>query len=1463
MRFRNMMLCVCLAAVFGCGGGVVEMPGDTAPDDQRTSPDAVGYFDGTAEVDLALQDAPSELLSELKFELLGDGSTDLGGLECQPGEGCFLDACTDNSQCQSGWCVEHMGEGVCTVHCQEECPEGWSCQQVAGTDPDLVFVCVSNFANLCRPCASGADCKSIGGKEDLCTKYGEQGSFCGGACKTDADCPFGFSCAETESVDGLESMQCTTDAGICPCTQKSVDLMLWTPCTNENELGICDGKRVCTEDGLSPCDAGVPEPEICNGIDDDCDGDLDEPDEVDGDYVNLCHDHNPCTDDNCTGQEGCENVPLDGTECGDEDPCTVADHCVAGACEGTPVVCDDNNLCTDDSCGSGGGCEFTPNSTDCDDSDPCTLGDKCSEGQCGGVAVACDCQVDEDCLALEDGNLCNGTLYCDQQQIPYHCAVDELSVVDCPGPEGGDAFCQAPACNHDTGECSIVNDHEGFACDDGDPCTLGDKCVAGDCIGADPTNCTDGNPCTDDGCDPVVGCTHVNNVAPCQDGDACTVGDACFEGQCQAGQVQQCDDGNVCTDDSCDPELGCVHQANQAACDDGSACTIGDQCAGGSCGHSGQLDCNDGNLCTDDSCDPAEGCINVDNSAPCDDGNACTVGDTCQASGCQPGKLLNCDDGNVCTDDSCHPQVGCLHEDNQAPCDDDNVCTENELCQDGECVVDTLLDCDDDNPCTTDLCNLIEGCTHINNSDPCDDDDACTEPGFCQAGQCNLGPAVDCDDSNPCTTETCDPQEGCGYELNQAECDDADACTAGDSCLDGVCQPGGALDCDDDSPCTEDSCQSDIGCVYVNLDGNCDDGDACTSDDACVAGLCVGQAVDCDDGSSCTLDSCDVDAGCQHALVEPCCGNGLVEPPEQCDDGNLSNEDNCTTLCQEAACDDGFANGDETDLDCGGSCLPCPDDSGCLEDVDCESGVCSDGVCQAPTCEDQVTNGDETDQDCGGSCDLCSDGEQCLEDKDCESGVCLDGECQVPTCDDQVQNGDEADLDCGGGCPGCAVDQNCVLPEDCLSLMCEDGICVAPQCEDGKKNGQETGVDCGGPDCDPCGIGEGCEQELDCVQEALCAKGLCSLYGPGDDGELKVTSGTVTINTVASKATGDADSSTLTIDPGVAGFEAGQRVLVHQTTGAGAGTWEEHNVASRDGANLTLTSPLYKSYASGAQVVVVPQYTSVAVTGGTLTAPAYNGSTGGILAFVASGAIAIQGGSVSMSGRGFRGKGHGCLYRCQDGHSGESPTGAMGTGTSPNANGMGGGGGQRGQDCAAGGGGGYGTAGAKGPNGSKGACHVGQHLGGTGGGSGGLADLFESILFGGAGGEGGGDEDGGNPGKGGNSGGIIIFKGPTVHVAAAVVSAGSNGAGGNQGSCGGWGCGMSGGGGGAGGAIYIVGETVNLSSQKATALGGSGGACTCGGSYNGGIGGVGRIAVRSPNAVGTTLPAFAALDPWQ
>ncbi|MBM4372640.1 MAG: hypothetical protein FJ098_13350, partial [Deltaproteobacteria bacterium] len=138
--------------------------------------------------------------------------------ECEPGEGCFLDPCETSGDCLSGWCVGYMGEDVCTVECQTECPAGWTCSQVPGTAPDMVWICVSPHANLCLPCAGPADCKGAGGQDDACLDYDAEGSFCGGACEGDGDCPWGFSCEDAVTVDGVSLHQCVADAGVCPCT---------------------------------------------------------------------------------------------------------------------------------------------------------------------------------------------------------------------------------------------------------------------------------------------------------------------------------------------------------------------------------------------------------------------------------------------------------------------------------------------------------------------------------------------------------------------------------------------------------------------------------------------------------------------------------------------------------------------------------------------------------------------------------------------------------------------------------------------------------------------------------------------------------------------------------------------------------------------------------------------------------------------------------------------------------------------------------------------------------------------------------------------------------------------------------------------------------------------------------------------------------------------------------------------
>ncbi|TMB09264.1 MAG: hypothetical protein E6J71_28445 [Deltaproteobacteria bacterium] len=229
-------------------------------------------------------------------------------------------------------------------------------------------------------------------------------------------------------------------------------------------------------------------------------------------------------------------------------------------------------------------------------------------------------------------------------------------------------------------------------------------------------NCDDGNVCTTDGCNPATGCTHTNNTNPCDDGNACTTGDTCSGGTCVGGAAPNCDDGNVCTTDGCNPATGCTHTNNTNPCNDGNPCTTGDACSGGTCVGGPAKNCDDGSKCTIDTCDPtvAGGCLHT--GVDCDDHNLCTT-DTCNPStGCVNTDISSsCNDGIACTLDSCDPNTGCVNTDN---------------CPDIDCKVPG-----------SGTCNHTTGqCTYTNSPDgtSCQDTDgdSCTTPA-CVTGCCN------------------------------------------------------------------------------------------------------------------------------------------------------------------------------------------------------------------------------------------------------------------------------------------------------------------------------------------------------------------------------------------------------------------------------------------------------------------------------------------------------------------------------------------------------------------------------------------------------------------------------------------------------------------------------------------------------------------------------------------------------
>jgi MYXO-CTERM domain-containing protein len=104
---------------------------------------------------------------------------------------------------------------------------------------------------------------------------------------------------------------------------------------------------------------------------------------------------------------------------------------------------------------------------------------------------------------------------------------------------------------------------EGALCNDGKACTVNDRCMGGICVGMvapDDTPCTDGDVCTiNDVCTAgVCAGTMAPDNHPCTDGEPCTDPDTCHAGKCQPGPPKVCDDGNICTLDSCVVTKGCL-----------------------------------------------------------------------------------------------------------------------------------------------------------------------------------------------------------------------------------------------------------------------------------------------------------------------------------------------------------------------------------------------------------------------------------------------------------------------------------------------------------------------------------------------------------------------------------------------------------------------------------------------------------------------------------------------------------------------------------------------------------------------------------------------------------------------------------------------------------------------------------------------------------------------------------------
>ncbi|MBM4342647.1 MAG: hypothetical protein FJ100_04640 [Deltaproteobacteria bacterium] len=909
-------------------------------------------------------------------------------------------------------------------------------------------------------------------------------------------CSDGQKCTEG---DVCIAGKCEPGEDICVCKQNA-------DCATQEDGNACNGTLFCNK-ATGKCQVNPATLVNCPNVDD-----------------------TACLKNTCQPKTGkCKPLPApEGLPCDDGNPCTVNEGCLGGACTATANTCecqkdadclakDDGNLCNgilycnlkqlphvcelnpttlvkcqtvDDGPCAKAACQPKtgqcvpvplPDGATCDaDGSACTDGDTCKKGQCQPGASVCECTGDADCQKYEDANPCNGTLYCNK--AINKCLVNPATLVHCPF--GLDTACAASTCDPLTGTCAMQPIHEGQPCDaDGSSCTPYDACQSGKCaIGANVCECQKDADCAakEDGdacngtlvCDTVankctinpatvVACPDIASAAclrnTCQpatgtcallpadenkwcDGDAnpCTLNDTCHAGKCVIGKnfcactaddhcaVQ--DDGSLCNgwlycDKSAAP-FGCAVAKNtivQCGTASDTAC-LKNKCQPltGKCGMAAAkpgTPCDDGSLCTaGDACQLG---LCGGKPANCDDGDPCSVDGCLAQNGLCSHKPANCDDANACTDDACDPKLGCSHKAVAAgsACDDGQLCTQPDVCSFGACK-GAPLGCDDGKPCTTDTCDPQAGCGHAEKADgaACSDGNACTQGDTCSAQKC-IGKPVDCDDGQLCSDDGCDAKTGACQNLpNALPCDDGNTCTGPDACTKGACK-GGPLPCDDQLPCTIDGCDAKVGCKVIGLlpaGATCSDGDACSGPDGCDAkGGCAGAKVTCDDANACTADACDAKTGC-----------ASTPKPGPCTDGNA-----CTKADQCQA--DGGCKGTSTTCDDGNACTddgcdpakgctttnpqkPCTSANLCLIDTACKNGACQGG--HGPDCDDGVA--------C--TVDACDPAKGCSHAPDAK--LCDDGDpCTDQACDAKT---------------GCA---NPTLPDGspCASeRFCSAGLCV-------------------------------------------------------------------------------------------------------------------------------------------------------------------------------------------------------------------------------------------------------------------------------------------------------------------------------------------------------------------------------------------------------------------------------------